>query len=134
MILGRPDVLTTWQPPRSPCKPLGLSAPQRPLVAAGSSASETKAHAVRRPVIHAHKTVAMDVYTCNCILAGRQESFRSGVAAQAAVQYSVSLRGPLYCFAEAKVTGAWARVPVADGTADVPALAIHGLLGVGYRW
>lgn len=63
-----------------------------------------------------------------------QGFYLSGVAAQAAVQHSVNLRGPFYCFAEAKVTGAWARVPVADGNADVPALALHGLLGIGYRW
>lgn len=34
---------------------------------------------------------------------------------------------------ELKATAAWARVPVPRGTADVPNLAGHALVGVGYR-
>jgi hypothetical protein len=35
---------------------------------------------------------------------------------------------------ETKFTGAWARVPIADGSADVPNVALHGLVGVGFRF
>lgn len=63
-----------------------------------------------------------------------QGFYISGVGAQAGVQYNVQVYGPVYLLAEAKLTGAWARVLVAGGSADVPALALHGLLGLGYRW
>jgi hypothetical protein len=35
---------------------------------------------------------------------------------------------------EVKLTRSWAVVPVADGEADTPNLALHGLLGVGLRF
>jgi hypothetical protein len=54
-----------------------------------------------------------------------------GAAAQAAAGRRFRLVGPLFVSAEAKATAAWARVQVADGTADVPNVALHGLAGVG---
>lgn len=36
--------------------------------------------------------------------------------------------------AEVQLIGAWARVPVAEGTATAPNVALHCLLGVGYRF
>jgi hypothetical protein len=36
--------------------------------------------------------------------------------------------------AEVKLTRSWAVVPVGDGEADVPNLALHGLLGFGLRF
>ena len=58
----------------------------------------------------------------------------SGIGAQAAVQQNIDIYGPVYGILEGKVTAAWARVPVADGFADVPALAAHGLFGLGVKW
>jgi hypothetical protein len=34
---------------------------------------------------------------------------------------------------EVKLTASYARLPVADGRAEVPSLALHGLVGVGAR-
>jgi hypothetical protein len=65
----------------------------------------------------------------------------SGVGGQAALQYNFDLTNSLYIMAEAKLTGAWARVPLQvkgekepRGSATVPAAAIHGLFGMGYKW
>lgn len=58
----------------------------------------------------------------------------SGVAAQAARGVRLRLAGRLALVAEAKVTAAWARVPVEDGSADVPNVAAHGLVGIGYTF
>lgn len=57
-----------------------------------------------------------------------------GPGIQGSVQYNIFSYGPISVNAEVKATAAWARVLIADGWADVPALAIHGLLGVSYRW
>jgi hypothetical protein len=35
---------------------------------------------------------------------------------------------------EGKVVGAWARVPVVRGNADVPNLSLHGLVSAGRRF
>ncbi len=63
-----------------------------------------------------------------------QGFYVSGAGAQVAIQHNIALLGSVYLVAEAKLTGAWARVPVAGGTADVPAIALHGLVGLGYKW
>lgn len=60
--------------------------------------------------------------------------YLSGIGAQAAAQHNIDIYGPVYGILEGKVTAAWARVPVAEGFADVPALAAHGLFGLGVRW
>ena len=52
-----------------------------------------------------------------------------------ALQFAAGRRwdgpGPLRLGVEAKVTGAWVRVPVASGRASVPNVALHALAGVG---
>lgn len=63
-----------------------------------------------------------------------QGFYISGPGVQASAQYTVLSAGPFSLNAEIKATAAWARVLVADGYADVPALAVHGLVGVGYIW
>ena len=63
-----------------------------------------------------------------------QGFYISGAGAQAGIQCNVQAYGPVYLLGEAKLTGAWVRVPLAGGSAEVPALALHGLLGLGYQW
>ena len=58
----------------------------------------------------------------------------AGVAAQGARGVRLRLAGRLALVAEAKVTAAWARVPVDGGSADVPNVAAHGLVGLGYTF
>jgi hypothetical protein len=65
----------------------------------------------------------------------------SGIGGQAALQYSFDLTNSIYVMAEAKLTGAWANVPLIvkgekepRGSATVPTAAIHGLFGMGYKW
>lgn len=61
--------------------------------------------------------------------------YLSGVSAHAAAAYRAPVITPwLSLLAEGKVTAAWARVPVADGYADVPNVAVHGLLGLQISW
>ena len=40
----------------------------------------------------------------------------------------------LFVTIDGKLTGSYARVPVENGHADVPNVAIHGLFGVGYEF
>ena len=56
----------------------------------------------------------------------------SGAAAQAAVAWPYRLSDRWRLNFELKLTGALARVPVATGTADVPNLALHLVIGAGY--
>jgi len=60
--------------------------------------------------------------------------YASGVAAQAASGRRFRLGEHWSVGVEAKLTGALARVPVVDGTADVPNIALHVQLGGGYRF
>lgn len=67
--------------------------------------------------------------------------YLSGVGGQAAVQYNIELTKSIYIMAEAKLTGAWAKCALQvkgeaepRGYATVPALAVHGLFGMGFRW
>lgn len=58
----------------------------------------------------------------------------SGVCLQAAVGPPLRLAGHWYFKPEAKLTAAWARMPLAGGgTATVPNIALHTLFGFGYR-
>ncbi len=67
--------------------------------------------------------------------AGFAEGFYlSGVCGQAAVEKRLPLWGKLFLSLEGKVTAAWARVPIEDGTATVPNYALHGLAGLGYAF
>jgi hypothetical protein len=58
----------------------------------------------------------------------------AGVAFQGAIGRRFDLGSRLFVAAEGKLTGAWARVPVADGDATAPNVAFHGLIGLGARF
>jgi hypothetical protein len=58
----------------------------------------------------------------------------SGPAAQFGVSKSWEFGRHFLAGLEGKVVGAWARVPIVDGTADVPNLSLHGLASVGWRF
>jgi hypothetical protein len=60
--------------------------------------------------------------------------YLSGAAIQFAVGKQFKLSGNLFGTLEAKVTGAYARVRVEDGHANVSNLAVHGVFGIGYRF
>ncbi len=57
--------------------------------------------------------------------------YLTGPTVQAAVEKKVRIRGDLFLPVEGKATASFARVPVADGSADVPYAALHGLAGLG---
>jgi hypothetical protein len=46
----------------------------------------------------------------------------------------LALSTDVYVSGEVQLIGAWARVPVAKGSATAPNVALHFLLGVGYRF
>jgi hypothetical protein len=58
--------------------------------------------------------------------------YLSGVAGQVAGSHRLPLGAGFSLVAEAKVTGAYASVPIAGGDATVPNVAAHGLVGIGY--
>lgn len=58
--------------------------------------------------------------------------YAAGAVAQLAAERRWMITRRLFIATEAKITGAYARVPVADGRAIVPNLALHALAGVGY--
>jgi hypothetical protein len=58
----------------------------------------------------------------------------SGPTAQAAVGRRFYVHQHVFLAIEGKVTGTYARVPIADGHATVPNVAIHGLFGFGYEF
>ena len=57
----------------------------------------------------------------------------SGALLSAALGREVPLRGRWFLPLEGRATAAWARVPVVDGHATVPNLALHALAGIGWR-
>ncbi len=57
--------------------------------------------------------------------------YLSGPTVQAAVEKRFRVRGDLFLPVEWKATASFARIPVADGSADVPRAALHGLAGLG---
>lgn len=57
----------------------------------------------------------------------------AGAMAQLGVERRVALTRHLFAAGEGKLTGALARVPIAGGSAFVPNVAVHGLVGVGYE-
>ena len=73
-----------------------------------------------------------------CGLGGRATDVgsrgRAGPAAQLAFSERIPFQRRMFLDLETKLTGAWARVPIACGTADVPNLAAHGLIGIGFRF
>jgi hypothetical protein len=60
--------------------------------------------------------------------------FVSGPAAQVGVSKSWEFGRHFLAGFEGKFVGAWARVPIVDGTADVPNVSLHGLASVGWRF
>ncbi len=56
----------------------------------------------------------------------------AGPAAQLAIARRFDVAERLFVSAEGKVTAAYARVPVNDGSARLTNLALHGLIGVGW--
>lgn len=58
----------------------------------------------------------------------------AGPVAQVARGVRLRLARRLALVAEAKATAAWTRMPVEDGSADVPNVAAHGLVGLGYTF
>lgn len=57
--------------------------------------------------------------------------YLAGPTVQAALEKRIRLHGDLFLPVEGKATASFARVPVADGSADVPYAALHGLAGLG---
>ncbi len=58
----------------------------------------------------------------------------SGVAWQAAIGPQLGMAKHWFIRPEIKITGAWAQMPLSGGgKAQVPNLALHTLLGIGYR-
>ncbi len=57
--------------------------------------------------------------------------YLAGPTVQAALEKRLRIRGDLFLPVEGKATASFARVPVADGSADVPRAALHGVAGVG---
>jgi hypothetical protein len=58
----------------------------------------------------------------------------SGVTSQLGVEKRFKMGGNWYYTLEAKFTASYARIPIADGHADVPNIAIHGIFGIGYDY
>jgi hypothetical protein len=55
----------------------------------------------------------------------------TGPALSLLVEWRLPVAGPLYAAAGARLTAAWAQVPVVDGSADVPNVAAHATIGLG---
>jgi hypothetical protein len=58
----------------------------------------------------------------------------SGFGAQVAVSRDFYFSGNFFVTLDAGLMAGWARVPVADGSADVPNLSLHGRLGPGFSF
>jgi len=82
-------------------------------------------------VTHPESVVRGKKFTGDGFAAG---FYLSGVCGQAAIEKRLPLWGRLFLSLEGKATAAWARVPVADGSAEVPNYALHALAGLGYQF
>ncbi len=60
--------------------------------------------------------------------------YLSGVCLSGTAGYNKTVYKNLFLSLEARITGAWARVPVYNGHASVTNLAFHGLLGLGWAF
>jgi hypothetical protein len=58
----------------------------------------------------------------------------AGAALMVGAGWKLPIVAGLFATANAEATGAWARVKIAGGTADVPNVALHGLVGLGYAF
>lgn len=59
--------------------------------------------------------------------------YLSGAAATAAIQKRILVIGGFFLAGTGMVSAAYAVLPVVDGHARAPNLALHGLFGIGYR-
>jgi hypothetical protein len=57
----------------------------------------------------------------------------SGPTVQLSGERRIALTRRVFVAAEGKLTASYARVPVREGHASVPNVALHALLGIGYR-
>ena len=60
--------------------------------------------------------------------------YRSGSTAQGTAGKKFYLKKGLFWTLEAKLTVSYAWVPVVEGDADAPVIALHGLFGLGYEF
>lgn len=60
--------------------------------------------------------------------------YLSGATATAAIQKRVFILGGFFVAATGMLSASYAVLPVVDGHARAPNIALHGLLGVGYRF
>jgi len=60
--------------------------------------------------------------------------FVSGPALQVSVGSEFGFGPRFFAGLEGKALGAWARVPVVDGSADVPNVSLHALVSAGWRF
>lgn len=61
--------------------------------------------------------------------------YLSGVTVQAGVEKRFVFRKHWFFSIEAMATASYARsVPIANGSADIPNMAVHGLFGIGRTW
>ncbi|MDJ0782837.1 MAG: hypothetical protein QNJ22_12760 [Desulfosarcinaceae bacterium] len=58
----------------------------------------------------------------------------SGVTGQLALEKRLHFTKALFLSLEGKFTASWARIPIADGHADVPNAALHAIIGAGYAF
>lgn len=58
--------------------------------------------------------------------------YLSGSTVQVAIAKKFPISGSLFATAEGKFTASYAHIPIQDGSAYVPNLAFHGLLGFGF--
>jgi hypothetical protein len=58
--------------------------------------------------------------------------YLAGPTVQAAIGKTFSFSQRVFLSVEGKVTGSYATIPIVDGDAIVPAVALHGILGLGY--
>lgn len=71
----------------------------------------------------------------NGLFTSGDKGFRlSGTTAQAAISKRFFIFRGLFINIEGKLTGSYATIPVVDGDATVPNVALHGLFGLGYEY
>jgi len=58
----------------------------------------------------------------------------SGITTQGAIEKRFDLSRHWFLSLEGKLTSSYAVIPIADGDATVPNIALHGLIGIGYRF
>lgn len=60
--------------------------------------------------------------------------YLAGPTIQAAIGKRFSIWGGLFATLEGKLTVSYAVIPIQDGNAHVPNVALHGLFGLGYKF